>query len=58
MGYVNLNRKVEVLHVATNSMKDELVAEVRQSSLARGLLEGKVIGKEQAIAEAANGSRI
>jgi hypothetical protein len=34
----NLEDKINVIHTATNSMKDELVAEVRSSSLAKGRL--------------------
>lgn len=32
---------IEEVHVATNSMKDELVAEVREASLAKGLKQGR-----------------
>lgn len=32
-------------HLATNSMKDELVKEVREASMAKGVLQGKREGK-------------
>lgn len=32
---------IEVVHRATNSLKDELVAEVRESSHAQGLKQGR-----------------
>lgn len=35
-GFVVLLRKTEVIHKATNSMKDELVQEVRKASFAAG----------------------
>jgi len=35
------NRKIEQVHRATNSMKDELVREVKQASHAEGLKEGR-----------------
>jgi hypothetical protein len=38
--FVN-GRKIDVVHRATNSMKDELVREVRVSSHAEGLREGR-----------------
>lgn len=34
-------KAVEQIHIATNSMKDELVSEVRKASRAQGLLEGR-----------------
>lgn len=40
MGWWN-NRKIEQVHKATNSMKDELVASVRDASLAKGLKQGR-----------------
>ena len=33
--------KIETIHRATNSMKDELVAEVRASSIAQGFKAGQ-----------------
>lgn len=33
--------KIEQVHKATNSMKDELVSEVRKASLAEGLQQGR-----------------
>lgn len=35
------SRKIEEVRHATNSMKDELVAEVRDASLAKGLKQGR-----------------
>lgn len=35
-GFVVLLRRTEVIHKATNSMKDELVQEVRKASFAAG----------------------
>lgn len=35
MSYRN-SKKIEVVHVATNSMKDQLVREVREASLLQG----------------------
>jgi len=32
---------IEVVHLATNSLKDQLVAEVRVSEHAKGLKEGR-----------------
>jgi len=32
-------QKIELIHKSTNSMKDELVAEVRAASLAKGALD-------------------
>lgn len=40
MGWWN-NRKIEQVHIATNSMKDELVNEVRVAALAKGLKQGR-----------------
>jgi len=34
-------RSIEQVHKATNSMKDELVAEVREAALAQGLKQGR-----------------
>lgn len=38
---VRNGRKIEQVHVATNSMKDELVAVTRKDALAEGLKEGR-----------------
>ena len=35
------SRSIEQVHKATNSMKDELVQEVRESALAQGLKQGR-----------------
>lgn len=35
------SRKIEQVHKATNSMKDELVTEVRNASLAEGIKQGR-----------------
>jgi hypothetical protein len=40
-------RKIKIVHDATNSMKDELVAEVRKGSLAEGLAAGREEGKRE-----------
>lgn len=37
----NVGAAVEQVHVATNSMKDELVHEVRESAHAAGFLKGR-----------------
>lgn len=34
-------QKIETVHIATNSMKDELVKEVREASLAKGKMQGR-----------------
>lgn len=36
-GEVALSKQIEVIHKATNGMKDELVAEVRKASFAQGV---------------------
>ena len=36
---INNNFQIKIIHKATNSMKDQLVNEVRASSLAKGALE-------------------
>ncbi len=33
--------KISIVHRETNSMKDQLVSEVRANSLAKGILQGK-----------------
>lgn len=39
--------KIEIIHKATNSMKDELVAAVRSSAHAKGMVEGKAEEKTE-----------
>lgn len=46
--------KIEAIHVATNSMKDALVASTEKEALARGILQGTVEG---AAAEAAKNNQ-
>lgn len=38
---VHNSRKIEVVHRATNSMKDELVSAVRGEATAEGIAEGR-----------------
>lgn len=38
-------RRIAIIYHATNSMKDELIAEVRASEHAKGLQEGLALGK-------------
>jgi hypothetical protein len=40
-GMLSIKNGIQVIHKATNSMKDELVNEVRVASLAKGALEEK-----------------
>ena len=44
-------RKIQEIHVSTNSMKDELVREVRAASTAKGNLEGHKAGLAEGRAE-------
>lgn len=41
VGFLKIKDKIEVIHKATNSMKDELVQEVRTASIAQGVLQEK-----------------
>lgn len=53
IGVLRVTRKVDIIHTATNSMKDELVASTAKASeleghakgLAKGLAEVKIIKK-------------
>ncbi len=40
-------KKVEVVHKATNSLKDELVAATDKMARAEGIAEGRAAGKEE-----------
>lgn len=42
IGFINLNMKVEVVRHEANSMKDQLVKEVRIASLAKGKLDEQI----------------
>ena len=52
----HIDEKVEVIHTATNSMKDALVLATAKASLAQGKAEGRAEKKAEMRADRADGS--